>query len=420
MDITVDMPFGKNTIPVSIPEENHFKTYAIAEPPSVDDARREITHLLKHPTKGLPLSSLIDAQDRVCILISDITRPVPSQLLVSALLQTMDIPDENVVCVVATGLHRDNTDEEIRNMLGNEIVNRIPVYNHQAFTPSRLTSVGKTSGGTPVSINSMVEAADKIITTGYIEPHEFAGFTGGRKSILPGVSGVDTINYNHRIENMDHPLARIGILENNPIHEDMVEAASLVGVDFMINVVLNRDNHIARVVSGDLVSAHEEGVSFYRSFAQIPVDNPADIVVASTGYPLDINFYQSVKGAMAAEPFVREDGEIILLANCEDGFGTDLFRHWMISCSTAEDIQTKMKKEPYRADIDHCYLLARVLNKAHITVVTEEPSVHVMKKSLLSVTASVEEALSAAFSRLGTGSQIAFLPFATRFVPESH
>jgi nickel-dependent lactate racemase len=354
------------------------------------------------------------------LLISDITRPVPSGMLVSALLEDMAVPDENITCVVATGLHRDITDEEIRYLLGDELVNRIAVYNHDAFSPSRLTSVGETSFGTAVSVNSLVDAADTIIITGYIEPHEFAGFTGGRKSILPGVSGVDTINHNHRIENMDHPLARIGILEGNPIHEDMVEAATMVGVDFMVNVVLNRDNHIARVVTGDLVSAHEEGVSFYRSFAQTPVDSPADIVVASTGYPLDINFYQSVKGAMAAEPFVKTGGEIILLANCEDGVGTDLFRQWMHNSSTAEEIQRKMKKEPYRADIDHCYLLARVLEKAHVTVVTEEPSVHGMRASLLSVTTSVKKAMAAAFSRLGNDSKVAFLPFATRFVPESH
>lgn len=418
---TIPMPFGKGYRNVTVTEENLQKVYSFTDPPGLEDETREIERSLQDPLQSQPLASLVGPNDTVCILVSDITRPVPSEKIVPAVLRELPyVPRKNVTVIVATGLHRANTRDELRTMLGPSILDEVRVINHDAFDRKNLDRVGQTSRGTELFINSQVRKADRIIATGYIEPHEFAGFTGGRKSLLPGVSGADTINHNHRLENMAHPKAKIGVLEGNPIHEDAVEAARMAGVDFIVNVVLNRDNRIAHVVAGDLVEAHQQGVDFYNSHARVDIDEPADIVITSSGYPLDINLYQAVKPVIAAEPFVKTGGIIILLAHCEDGFGEDLFHRWMTSFSSPHDVIQRIQKEGYRADIDHCYLLARILEKREIVIVSDQPALREIQDSLIKTTDSIDEALGYGVDRQGKHAQIALLPHATRMIPVFH
>ena len=415
---TIQMPFGRGYLDIKIPEKNFQKIYSFKEPSDLTNEEKEIEISLRKPIQSKPLSSIIGSRDKVCILISDITRPVPSDKIVSAILKQLgNISRKNITGVIATGLHRKNTKDELKNILGNCILDEIKVTNHDAFDNKKLIHIGITSRGTELFINNYVMNSDKIIMTGYIEPHEFAGFTGGRKSLLPGVSGADTINYNHRLENLDHPKAKIGILEGNPIHEDMVEAARMARVDFIVNVVLNNRNRITKVVAGDMVKAHQEGVEFYRKYAQIDIDEPADIVITSSGYPLDINLYQAIKSIIAAEPFVTSKGIIILLANCEKGFGTDLFYRWITSFSSAADIIDKIKEQGYRADIDHCYFLARILEKRDIIIVSSHQALRKIENSLMKITYSTEEAIAYALNRKGGDARIAFLPYAPRIIP---
>ena len=415
----VQMPYGREFLYIRIPAKNFQKIYTFKEPLGLKDEKKEIEISLRSPIKKHSLSSIIDSKDRVSILISDITRPVPSNKIVPAILNSLeDIPGKNIIGVIATGLHRSNTKQELKTMLGHDVLKKIKVVNHDAFDKEKLAYVGNTSRGTELEINKLVRNSDKIIATGYIEPHEFAGFTGGRKSILPGVSGSNAINYNHRLENLDHPKAKIGILEGNPIHEDMVEAAKMANVDFIVNVVLNSKKEITKVVAGDMIKAHQEGISFYKKYAQVRIDEPTDIIVTSSGFPLDINFYQAVKSIIAAEPFVVEGGTIILLAKCEKGFGGDMFYKWMTSFSSPADIIKKIQRKGYRADIDHCYLLARILEKKDIIVVSKQQSLQDIKDSLLKVTSSIEKAISYTLNKKGKNSKIAFLPYATHFVPK--
>ncbi len=415
------MPFGKGYLDVTVTEENLQRIYAFTDPPGLEDEAKEIERSLRDPLQSQPIASLVGPDDTVFILVSDITRPVPSKKIVPAVLRELQhVPRKNVTVIIATGLHRANTQDELQTMLGPSILNEVRVINHDAFDQENLDYVGKTRRGTELFINSHVRNADRIIATGYIEPHEFAGFTGGRKSILPGVSGADTINHNHRLENIDHPQAKVGVLEGNPIHEDMVEAARMAGVDFIVNVVLNRENRIAKVVAGDLVEAHQEGVGFYNSHARVDIDEPADIAITSSGYPLDMNLYQAVKPLIAAEPFVKTGGIIILLAHCEDGFGEDLFHRWMTSFSSPNDVIKRIQKEGYRADIDHCYLLARILEKKEIVIVSDQPSLQEIRYSLIKTTDSIDEALGYSLDRKGKHAQIAFLPHATRMIPVLH
>lgn len=416
---TIPMPFGKGYLYIKIPERNLQKVYYLNEPPNLMDEEKELEIRLKNPIQSKPVSALVGPQDKVCIILSDITRPVPNDRILTALLKELrNISRKNITGVIATGLHRKNTKDELRSILGNHILNEIKVINHDAFDNKKLRYIGKTSRGTELFINKYVMNSDKIIMTGYIEPHEFAGFTGGRKSLLPGVSGADTINHNHGLENLDHPKAKIGILDGNPIHEDMVEAARIAGVDFIVNVVLDSKKRITNVVAGDVVEAHQAGVKFYTKYAEVDIGNLAEIVITSSGYPLDINLYQAVKSIIAAEPFVAPGGIIILLAECKKGLGTDIFYSWMRCFSSPRDIINKIQEEGYRADIDHCYFLARILEKKDIVIVSAHPSMRKIRSPLIKVAYSTEEAIAYALNKKGRDASIAFLPHAQRIIPK--
>lgn len=412
------MPYGREFIDLEIPTKNLREIYIPKEPPGLADEEKEIEVALRNPIKKQPLSAMIDPQDRVAIIIDDVTRPTPSYKIIPAVLNELETPNENIIIIVATGLHRENTEDELKTMLGRDVLNKVKVINHDAFNRKGLAYVGETSRGTKLEINKLVRDADTTITTGHIEPHLIAGFTGGRKSILPGVAGANSINHNHGVENLDHPKAKIGILEGNPIHEDMVEAAKMVGVDFMVNVVLNSRKEIIKAVAGDFIEAHFEGVEFYRKYYQIEIGEPADIVITSSGYPVDINFYQSIKSIIAAEPFVKAGGTIIPLAECEEGFGTRLFYEWMTSFSSRVDIIDRIKREGYRADIDHCHLIGRILEKNDIIVVSPQRSIHEMKRSFIKTFTSPEEAINTALNKKGKDATILTLPYAQRLVPK--
>jgi len=414
----VEMPFGKSFLKLEVPTNNLQKIYSPQDPPVIEDAPQAIKKALRNPIKKAPLSTLIEAQDRVAIIIDDITRPTPSEMLVSAILKEIPNPLENIEIIVATGLHRANTEDELNAMLGPDIVKKVKIVNHDAFNQDELVYIGTTSGGTVVELNDAVQAADKIIITGHIEPHEFAGFTGGRKSIFPGVIGAKGINHNHRLEHIDHPKAKIGILEGNPIHEDMIEAAEMVGIDFMVNTVVNSKNKVIKVVAGDFREAHQQGVEFYKQFAQVEIKDLADIVITSTGFPLDINFYQAVKAIFSAEPFVKNGGIIIHLAECPNGLGTDIFSKWMTTFSSPEDIIERIQREGYRGDIDHCYLLAKILRKSKIIVVSPQERVQKIKKTLLISMSSPADAINTALKQEGNDSKIVALPYAQRLIPK--
>lgn len=417
----VTFPYGESRIEMSLPKRNLLRVFTPKDPAGLKAETWEIRRALLEPVKSQPLYRIVDPHSKVALLVSDITRPIPSYKIVPFILKELGkvpIPYDKITVVVATGMHRSNTEAELESILGKEVLRKVKVINHNAFNKRNLTCVGKTSKGTPLEINGIVFGADAKITTGYIEPHEFAGFTGGRKSILPGVCGIDTINRNHGLEMLNHPRARIGILNGNPIHEDMVEAAKMVGVDFIVNVVLNSRKEIAKVVAGDLVEAHLEGVKFCERYASTRINQLADIVIASSGYPSDINLYQSLKSIVVAESFVKEDGVIILLAECRDGIGPPLFYEWMKTSASADDIIERIRMKGYRADIDHCYLLARILRKCEIIIASPHTSLREINKRLMRTTQSPKKALNIALKKRGEKAGIIALPYTTRIIPK--
>lgn len=414
MNQTIYLPFGQLYKTLDIPNRNMLQLLHSRDPPKTDQS---IQDALDAPINAPHLSE-ITSQCKVVILVSDITRPVPTQRILSPILKELAsarVNPENISIIVATGLHRVNTPSELRAMLGDSVVQTFSVTNHNALDSTNLTHLGHTSCGTPVTVNKIVCEADIRIATGYIEPHEFAGFTGGRKSILPGVAGIDAINHNHSIEMLSHPQARIGVLAGNPVHEDMMEAAEQVGVEFLVNVVLNNAHQIADVVAGDLETAHLTGVKFLKQYVTVDVAEETDIVIASSGYPLDIDLYQSVKAAMTAETVVKEGGVIILVAECRDGYGPQAFKEILTTVATQQELY-ELTQANYRADVDHCLFLSHILKKSEIILVTSSSEIS-LKPTLIKTSVSLPKALEQAISLTSRSATITALPYAHRMIP---
>jgi nickel-dependent lactate racemase len=289
--------------------------------PSVPDALAALLAALRSPIGRPPLRALVRGGHRVAISVCDITRAQPRREMLAALLAEMnEIPPEDVAILIATGTHRANTRAELEAMLGRDIVRRYEVVNHDAREPSSLVDVGKTTTGVSLALNRRWMEADFRITTGFVEPHFFAGFSGGPKMVAPGLAGLETVLVLHDAQRIGHPKATWGITEGNPIHDDVREIAAMVGVQFAVDVTLNRDQQITAVFAGDLFEEHRAACAAAKRDAMRELGAPFDVVLTTnSGYPLDQNLYQAVKGMSAAAKVVKPGGTIVCAAECRDG-----------------------------------------------------------------------------------------------------
>ena len=315
----VQLAYGKTGLPVNVPD-----SAIVIEPrhlPALADDKAAVVSAMRNPLGTPPLKSMVGKGDTVAIVISDITRPTPNHKLVPWIMEELDhVPRENFVIINGLGTHRANTQEELAGMLGWEIVNTVRIENHDAFDDAKLVRVGRNSYGSEVYFNkTYVEAKFKIVT-GFIEPHFFAGFSGGPKGINPGVAGIKTILDFHNAEMIGHPLSTWGVIEGNILQDAATQNCLMAKPDFMLNVTLNGEKQITGVVAGDVIAAHREGCKFVKETAMYAVDEPFDIVVTTnSGYPLDQNLYQTVKGMSAAAQIVKQGGAIISASECSDG-----------------------------------------------------------------------------------------------------
>ena len=315
----VQLAYGKTGLPVNVPD-----SAIVVEPrhlPALADDKAAVLAAMRNPQGTPPLKSMVGKDDTVAIVISDITRPTPNHKLVPWIMEELDhVPRENFVIINGLGTHRANTQEELTGMLGWDIVNTVRIENHDAFDDAKLVRVGRNSYGSEVYFNkTYVEAKFKIVT-GFIEPHFFAGFSGGPKGINPGVAGIKTILDFHNAEMIGHPLSTWGVIEGNILQDAATQNCLMAKPDFMLNVTLNGEKQITGVVAGDVIAAHREGCKFVKETAMYAVDEPFDIVLTTnSGYPLDQNLYQTVKGMSAAAQIVKQGGAIISASECSDG-----------------------------------------------------------------------------------------------------
>lgn len=364
-----------------------------------------INNALDNPTGSEKLSVLAKGKSKVVIIASDHTRPVPSKLIIPPMLSEIrkGNPEADITILIATGCHRETTKAELIDKFGEDIVNNEKIYIHDCDERDMLVNIGTLPSGGECEINRLAYEADLLVSEGFIEPHFFAGFSGGRKSVLPGVAGRNTVLANHCSEFIADKNSRTGILENNPIHTDMLWAAKKAQLQFIVNVVLNAEKKVIFAVAGNCNAAHKKGTDFLSSLCGVQRKD-ADIVISTNGgYPLDQNVYQAVKGMTAAEATVKQGGVIIMLAKSNDGIGGDHFYHQL---ADEPDINKTMAEFLSRGrgqtvpDQWQTQVLLRVLMRATVIYVSEMPDETIEKMHMLPAH-SIDEALTKAKEILG-------------------
>jgi nickel-dependent lactate racemase len=317
----VKLSYGRHGLTINLPEP--ADVVAARFVPGLADEQAAIREAMHNPVQSAPLVDLVKPGDRVVIVHTDITRATPNHRLLPVLLEELEragVHRQDIILLNGLGTHRPQSEAELRAMLGDFIVEHYDCIQHDCNDDANLISLGQTSSGHPVRINRFYLESDVRILTGFIEPHFFAGFSGGPKAILPSLAGAESVFTNHGLEMIAHPKATWGVLEGNPIWEEMREVALRTDPTFLINVALNANREITGVFAGDMLAAHAQGCSFVREHTMVQVDRPYDIVITTnSGYPLDQNLYQSVKGMSTASQIVRQGGTIIMATACEDG-----------------------------------------------------------------------------------------------------
>ncbi|TLS38423.1 nickel-dependent lactate racemase [Pseudalkalibacillus caeni] len=311
--------YGKNGLSLNLPDDTF-----VVEPnnlPGVPDEKAEIKKTLENPIGTEPLKNMVNSTDTVAIVISDITRPTPNHILVPMLIEELNhVPLENFVIINGTGTHRDQTREEFIQMLGEWVVDNIRIVNNHCHDKDSLVNLGQSKFGCDVYLNKDYVEADFRIVTGFIEPHFFAGFSGGPKGIMPGIAGIETIMTFHNARMIGDPRSTWGNMTDNPVQEMTREINRMCKPHFMLNVTLNREKEITAVFAGELYQAHDKGCDFAKEHAMIQCEERFDVVITSnSGYPLDQNLYQAVKGMSAAHKIVKKGGAIIIASECSDG-----------------------------------------------------------------------------------------------------
>jgi len=331
------LAFGQQKLELMLPD--HVHQLEMKETPPVGEPEAAIQDALENPIQSPPLRALAKGRHSACIVISDITRPVPNHLLLPpmlAILEQCGIPRLNITVLIATGMHRPNQGDELAALVGRDIMENYTIINHFCLQPDDVRCIDRIEGA-PIEINKHYLDADLKILTGLIEPHFYAGYSGGRKSILPGISSFETMKFMHSYQVIDHPGVANCVLEGNIFHEYGIQVAEKAGVDFIVNVCINRDREISGVFAGGYDAAHLAGCDFIYRHAVVELPRPMDVVITSGGgYPLDATFYQISKALTCAKDILKKDGVIVVACECREGLGSDEFCSIMRSVPNPE------------------------------------------------------------------------------------
>ncbi|MDH5483081.1 MAG: nickel-dependent lactate racemase [Candidatus Bathyarchaeota archaeon] len=417
--VDVWLPYGKTDVCVRIPTRNFLGSIEPREKLDVPDSEAEIERALREPLGSKKLADIVKPEHEVVIVVDDATRPSPSNLIVPPLLKELNaagVKNENVKIVFGCGAHRAVAREEAATLLGEEVLTCVKAVSHDCKAQDLVYAGETQKHGTKVYLNRLFTEADVKILTGDVCFHYYAGYGGGRKSILPAVSGEETIKHNHIM--LLHPNAKTGVLDGNPIHEDMVEAAKLAKVDFILNVVINSKREIVRAFSGDLEQAFDEGVKAVDEMYRIPVDRRADIVVVSPGgYPADVNLFQAYKGVDNALEIVKRGGVVILVAECPEGHGSQVFYDWMAKFKDWKAIEKEIKRN-FVLGGHKAYYLMKALQKSQIILVSSMPEYYATNIFKLKTARAVNDALTEAFNIVGRNARVWVMPYGNYTLPE--
>jgi nickel-dependent lactate racemase len=406
MDAEFSLPYGDSHLNVRVPEKNLAFVLEPRHVPGLRDEAAAVTAALRNPIGQSPLVEAVRATDQVVVIVTDNTRACPDDRLLPPILAELErvVRQDQITIVVALGLHPPLDQEEL---LGTDIIERYRVVNHD---PSSVVNIGTTSRGTPVDINPIVVNADFRLSTGFIEPHFFAGFSGGRKSIAPGVFGRSSAYINHGYRMIADPRARAGVLAGNPIHEDMVEQARLAKLDFVLNVLLNQHKQITAVFAGDLVAAHEAGCEAARKIAGARVPHRVDITITTnSGSPLDLDLYQTVKGMDGASLITRDGGIVIIASSCAAGVGPQSFVDVHRACRSPIDVMQKVRREEPLGVQWQNQVLARIQMRNQVMLRSELPD-EAVRGMWIEPVHDMNAAVASALACMGREAQIAVIP----------
>ena len=411
----IGMKYGRGFLDVDVPDQNLAGLLTLQHQNPLQCPETTVRETLESPINSLPLAHLAEGKSSACIIISDITRPVPNKVILPPILNTLEqqgIPREKIVILVATGIHRPSTEEELEEMVGTDIVGNYRIVNHLSDEPETHKYLGLTRNGTPVHIDKTYLESDVKIVTGLIEPHLMAGYSGGRKAICPGIASVDTMKVMHGPQILEHPNASVGTLDDNPFHIEATEIALMAGVDFNLNVAIDDKRQITGIFAGELVESHRAGCEFVEKQVTATLPRPADLViVSSAGYPLDTTFYQAIKGLLTAAEVVKPHGSIILIAECSQGIGSKPFTDLILETQNLDQfIQDIYQLDNFVIDQWQLEELAKVARKAEIYFYTEgiprEQQQHLFVQPLECPEAGVDQV----FAKHGDDLQIAVIP----------
>lgn len=416
MQRTIPIPYYTSTLALHVEEEN-LKAVLTAKMHGFHAEKSQeqlVLDALEHPVDSPRLRTLAEGKRNIVIVTSDHTRAVPSKITLPLLLKEIRSGnlDADITILIATGLHRPTTEAEQRRMFGDEIVDHEKIAINNAFAPEQFVELCTLPSGAVFQVNRLAAECDLLVTEGFVEPHFFAGFSGGRKSILPGICSERTVNENHSYKAVSHPRSNSGMLKDNPIHADMLCAAKAVNVQFIFNVALDGEKKIVAAWAGDLEKAHEAGVEFIRQWSQCPVVTGDIVITSNGGYPLDQNLYQSPKAMATAEACAGEDGVIIMCCSCCDGMGGAHFGQ-LIQRGTPDEIDRYLSSIPPEKTIPEQWctqVCVRVLRKHPVILVTTFLSHDEVRKANMIPASTPDEALEIAYRLKGEHAGVVVIP----------
>lgn len=415
----VNLAYGQGHLAVELPD----KRTTIIEPthtPGLPDERAAVLAALEKPIGAKPLKELIRPTDKVCIGFTDITRATPNERLIPWLLEHLThLPRENITLLNALGTHRPNTKAELEKLLSPAVVRDYRVLNHEPENPAALVQFGTTRDGTSALINRHVAEADVRITTGFIEPHFFAGFSGGPKGIMPGLAGLETVMSNHGAKNIGNPKSTFGMTEGNPIWEEMRDIALRIGPTFLLNVTLNEQRGITGVFAGDLLGAHKAGFEFVRRSAMQRVKSAFEIVVTTnSGYPLDQNLYQGVKGMSAGARIIQEGGTLILACECREGVpAKSPLDNLLRSAGSPEEILALLATPGFvRPEQWQAQIQSLIQRRAKVLIYSSLPD-EIVRAAHLTPCHDIGAAVKERLEQLGPEARVAVLPQGPLTIP---
>ena len=413
---TIPIPYGKGQQQLHLSED---RLRAVLTPNHPEASHQEESQIVRdalaNPIASERLSQIARGKKNILVITSDHTRPVPSRVTLPPLLEEIrqGNPDAKITILIATGMHRPTTEAELRAKMGDEIVDRERIVVHEAAKMENMAYFGILPSGGELWLNRLIQESDLVVAEGFIEPHFFAGFSGGRKSILPGVASKKTVLYNHNAVFLKSPFSRQGSLKENPIHRDMLFAAKQAKLRFILNVLIDSEKRVIAAVAGDLEAAHEQGCALSRKLTEVPAVEAEIAVTSNGGYPLDQNVYQSVKGMTAAESCVKPGGAIIMCAALGDGAGGDDFYHWFADRENAQAVARDIESIPpeeTRMDQWEAQMLARVLCRADCYFVTGPENRALIESMHMHWAPDVDSALKMATDKLGPDAGVTVIP----------